>query len=148
MSWRLFHYSLVQIIYNDTLTEILDGTNNRRYQNLANSLPVLSRNTQSLAEYPRNLLTVGPEGWQSWTSINTFLLRPTSGPIWFSERIRGQEIWRTARWRSESIQVGCLIRTPVFVAPSTNPTSTSTCHGEDKHHKFLKKCLSTPIKTI
>jgi hypothetical protein len=65
MSWRLFHYSLVQIIYNDTLTEILDGTNNRRYQNLANSLPVLSRNTQSLAEYPRNLLTVGPEGWQS-----------------------------------------------------------------------------------
>lgn len=62
---RLFHYSPVQIIYNDTLTEMLDGTNNKRYQKLANNLPVSSRNTQRLADYPRNLFTVGPEAWQN-----------------------------------------------------------------------------------
>jgi len=63
LTGRLVHYSLNQIIYNDTLTETLDGTNNRRYQQLANDLPVLLRNTQRLAQYPRNLLMVGPEAW-------------------------------------------------------------------------------------
>jgi hypothetical protein len=65
LTGRLFHCSLNQIIYNGTLTEILDGTNNRRYQKFANNLPVSSKNTQRLAQYPRNLLMVGPEAWQN-----------------------------------------------------------------------------------